>query len=208
MIAGATDTSAVTNEWAMAEIIRNPKTQRKIQDEIDAVVGLQRTVTEADLPKFPYLMCVVKETFRLHPAGPFAIPRESMQDTKVAGYDIPQGTRVLLNFYSLGRSERIWEEPGEFRPERWAEEDLAQIQDAQFRIMPFGNGRRGCPGSHLGSTMVLLTLSRLVHGFSWTFPGGVTSETVDMSESFGTTIPMRSRLCALAKPRLASHLYV
>lgn len=207
MMAGATDTSAVTNEWAMAEIIRNPKIQSKIRDEIDAVVGLDRTVTEADVEKFPYLMCVVKETFRLHPAGPFSIPREAMEDTKVAGYDIPKGTRVLLNFYSLGRSERTWESPGEFRPERWAGENLAQIQDSRFRIMPFGNGRRGCPGSHLGTTMVLATLARLVHGFEWEFAGGVTPETVDMDESFGTTIPMRTKLEAIAKPRLPAHLY-
>lgn len=207
MMAGATDTSAVTNEWAMAEVIRNPAIQRKIQDEIDLVVGKDRLVGEEDLYKLPYLMCVVKETFRLHPAGPFSIPRMSMKDTKIAGYDIPKGTRVLINIHSLGRSKETWAEPLTFRPERWANENLSQIQDPEFRILPFGNGRRGCPGSNLGTTMVLLVLSRLLHGFTWSLPPGITSESIDMEEVYGLTTPLRTRLRAVATPRLAAHLY-
>lgn len=207
MMAGATDTSAVTNEWAMAEIIRNPQIQRKLQEEIDSVVGLERNVEESDVSNFPYLMCVVKETFRLHPAGPFAIPRESMADTTLNGYLIPKGTRVLINIYSLGRSSETWVDPLIFQPERWANENLTAIHDSGFRILPFGNGRRQCPGYNLGTTMVLFTLARLLHGFNWSFPPGVTSDSIDMEELYGCTTPLRTRLRAIATPRLAPHLY-
>lgn len=206
-MAGATDTSAVTNEYALAEIIRHPEIQRKLHDEITSHVGLHRLVTEADLPHFPYLMQVVKETFRLHPAGPFAIPRETLAPTTLAGYHIPQGTRVLINIFSLGRSEETWKDPLEFRPERWAGENLSAIHDAGFRILPFGYGRRQCPGYHLGTTMVLFTLARLLHGFEWALPEGVSAENVDMAEVYGCTTPLRTRLRAVAKPRLAPHLY-
>lgn len=207
MMAGATDTSAVTNEWAMAEIIRNTEIQRKLQEEIDSVVGLERNVQESDINKLPYLMCVVKETFRLHPAGPFAIPRETMADTKLSGYRIPKGTRVLINIFSLGRSSETWKDPLKFQPERWANENLSAIHDMGFRILPFGYGRRQCPGYNLGTTMVLLTLARLLHGFKWSFPPGVTAENIDMEELYGCTTPLRTRLRTIATPRLAPHLY-
>ena len=115
---GATNTSVVTNEWALAEIIRNPKIQRKIQEEINSVVGVDHNVEESDLSKLPYLMCVIKETFWLHPVGPFSIPKETMTDTKLAGYQIPKGTRVLINIFSLGRSAETWSEPLKFRGSR------------------------------------------------------------------------------------------
>ncbi|KAG0605930.1 hypothetical protein M758_9G099200 [Ceratodon purpureus] len=207
MMAGATDTSAVTNEWAMAEIIRSPRIQRKLQEEIDNVVGRDRNVTEADVSEFPYLMCVVKETFRLHPAGPFAIPRETMADTTLNGYHIPKGTRVLINIFSLGRSAETWTEPLKFQPERWENENLSAIHDPGFRILPFGYGRRQCPGYNLGTTMVLLTLARLLHAFEWRFPSGVTADSLDMEELYGCTSPLRTRLRAIAIPRLAPHLY-
>lgn len=206
-MAGATDTSAVTNEWAMAEIIRDPRIQRKLQEEIDGVVGRDRNVTESDLSAFPYLMCVVKETFRLHPAGPFAIPREAMADTSLNGYHIPKGTRVLINIFSLGRSAETWTEPLSFQPERWQNESLSAIHDPGFRILPFGYGRRQCPGYNLGTTMVLLTLARLLHAFEWRFPPGVTADSIDMEELYGCTSPLRTRLRAIATPRLAPHLY-
>ena len=191
----------------MMEIIRHPTVQRKIQEELDSVVGLDRNVEESDLSNLPYLMCVVKESFRLHPAAPFSIIRQSMVDTKLAGYHIPKGSRVLISYYSLGRSSETWSEPLEFIPERWAAANLANLQDPEFRIMPFGHGRRGCPGANLGFTMVFLALSRLLHGFTWCFPPGVTAENVDMAETSGFTTPLRTSLRAVATPRLAPHLY-
>jgi cytochrome P450 len=142
-MAGATDTSAVTNEWAMAEVIRNPAIQRKIQDEIDLVVGKDRLVGEEDLYKLPYLMCVVKETFRLHPAGPFSIPRMSMKDTKLMGYDIPKGTRVLINIHSLGRSKETWVQPLMFRPERWTCPRFRTPSSESCRLGMEGGGAPG-----------------------------------------------------------------
>ncbi|KAH7578059.1 hypothetical protein JRO89_XS01G0335500 [Xanthoceras sorbifolium] len=118
MIAAATDTSAVTNEWAMAEVIKYPRVLAKIQEELDSVVGPNRLVNEADLAHLNYLRCVVRETFRMHPAGPFLIPHESLRATTINGYHIPAKTRVFINTHGLGRNPKIWADVEEFRPER------------------------------------------------------------------------------------------
>ncbi|MBA0772496.1 hypothetical protein Gotri_007859, partial [Gossypium trilobum] len=116
MIAAATDTSAVTNEWAMAEVIKHPRVLRKIQDELDSVVGPNRMVNESDLPHLNYLRCVVRETFRMHPAGPFLIPHESLRATTINGFYIPAKTRVFINTHGLGRNTKLWDDNG-MRPE-------------------------------------------------------------------------------------------
>ncbi|QCD86178.1 flavonoid 3'-monooxygenase [Vigna unguiculata] len=118
MIAAATDTSAVTNEWAMAEVIKHPHILQKVQQELDSVVGPNRMVLESDLPHLNYLRCIVRETFRMHPAGPFLIPHESLRATTINGYHIPAKTRVFINTHGLGRNTELWDNVGEFRPER------------------------------------------------------------------------------------------
>jgi len=146
MLAAGTDTSAVSNEWAMAEVIRNPEIQRKLHEEFDAVIGRDRNVEESDLFNLPYLMCVVKESMRMHAPAPFTIPREAMSDTTLNGYHIAKGTRVLINIFSLGRSEENWTDPLTFNPERWRNENLTSFNDPAIRILVFGYGRATVPG--------------------------------------------------------------
>ncbi|CAF2052419.1 unnamed protein product [Brassica napus] len=169
MIAAATDTSAVTNEWAMAESI-------------------------------------LRETFRMHPAGPFLIPHESVRPTTVNGYYIPAKTRVFINTHGLGRNTKIWDDIDEFRPERhWPVDGSGRVEisrGADYKILPFSAGKRKCPGAPLGVTMVLMALARLFHCFDWTSP-----ENIDTVEVYGMTMPKAKPLWALAKPRLAAHLY-
>ncbi|KAK4848143.1 hypothetical protein QYF36_009786 [Acer negundo] len=210
MIAAATDTSAVTNEWAMAEVIKHPRVLRKIQEELDSVVGPDRMVNEADLAHLNYLRCVVRETFRMHPAGPFLIPHESMRATTINGYYIPAKTRVFINTHGLGRNTKIWADIEEFRPERHWLADGSRVEishGADFKILPFSAGKRKCPGAPLGVTLVLMALARLFHCFDWGPPEGLRHEDIDTSEVYGMTMPKAKPLLAIARPRLADHLY-
>lgn len=210
MIAAATDTSAVTNEWAMTEVIRHPRVLRKIQEELDMVVGPSRMVVESDLPHLNYLRCVVRETFRMHPAGPFLIPHESLRDTTINGYHIPAGTRVFINTHGLGRNAGVWDDVEEFRPERHILLDGSRVEishGADFKILPFSAGKRKCPGGPLGVTLVLMALARLFHCFDWTPPDGLQPKDLNATEVYGMTMPRAQPLLAVAKPRLAAHIY-
>lgn len=210
MIAAATDTSAVTNEWAMTEVIKHPRVLQKIRDELDSVVGPARMVSESDLPHLNYLRCVVRETFRMHPAGPFLIPHESLRATTINGYHIPARTRVFINTHGLGRNPEIWDDVEEFRPERhWlGEGSRVEISHgADFKILPFSAGKRKCPGAPLGLTLVLMALARLFHSFDWAPPVGLRPEDIDSREVYGMTMPKAQPLMAIATPRLSNHLY-
>ncbi|XP_050236967.1 cytochrome P450 703A2 [Mercurialis annua] len=210
MIAAATDTSAVTNEWAMAEVIKHPRVLRKIQEELDSVVGPNRMVIESDLTHLNYLRCVVRETFRMHPAGPFLIPHESVHNTTINGYQIPAKTRIFINTHGLGRNTKVWSDVEEFRPERHWLEDGSRVEishGADFKILPFSAGKRKCPGAPLGVTLVLMALARLFHAFDWSPPNGLRHEDIETTEVYGMTMPKAKPLFARASPRLAPHLY-
>ncbi|KAK4593991.1 hypothetical protein RGQ29_017887 [Quercus rubra] len=211
MIAAATDTSAVTSEWAMTEVIKHPRVLRKIQEELDSVVGPNRMVSESDLPHLNYLRCVVRETFRMHPAGPFLIPHESVCATTINGYYIPAKTRVFINTHGLGRNTKIWDNVNDFRPERHWLSDGSRVEISHgidFKILPFSAGKRKCPGAPLGVTLVLMALARLFHCFDWTPPEGLKPEDIDTSEVYGMTMPKVEPLMAIARTRLADHMYL
>ncbi|KAJ8900522.1 hypothetical protein K2173_025299 [Erythroxylum novogranatense] len=210
MIAAATDTSAVTNEWAMAEVIKHPRVLQKIHQELDSVVGRERMVTENDLTHLNYLRCVVRETFRMHPAGPLLIPHESLRSTTINGHYIPAKTRVFINTHGLGRNTKIWADVEEFRPERHWLNDGSRVEishGADFKILPFSAGKRKCPGAPLGVTLVLMALARLFHCFDWSPLEGLRPEDIDTTEVYGMTMPKALPLFARATPRLANHLY-
>ncbi|KAM6600199.1 hypothetical protein CsatA_019808 [Cannabis sativa] len=210
MIAAATDTSAVTNEWAMAEVIKHPRVLRKVQEELDSVVGRTRMVSESDLAHLNYLRCVVRETFRMHPAGPFLIPHESLCATTINGYEIPAKTRVFINTHGLGRNTKLWDNVEEFRPERHWLGDGSRVEishGADFKILPFSAGKRKCPGAPLGVTLVLMGLARLFHCFDWGPPEGMSPQDIDTTEVYGMTMPKARPLLAVATPRLPDHLY-
>ncbi|KAG6503121.1 cytochrome P450 703A2-like [Zingiber officinale] len=204
--AAATDTSAVASEWAMAEAIKNPELLQRAQEELDRVVGRDRMVRESDLGDLNYLRCIVRETFRMHPPGPFLIPRESMKATELMGYHIPAKTRVFINAHALGRNKSVWgNDADEFRPERHLPADGERVEvlrRGELEILPFGAGKRKCPGATMGTTMVLLALANLFHGFDWEAP-----EEIDMEEAFGLALRKAKPLRAMAAPRLAASLF-
>ncbi|XP_020266928.1 3,9-dihydroxypterocarpan 6A-monooxygenase-like [Asparagus officinalis] len=182
-----TDTSAITIEWALAELINHPTILQKARDEIDAVIGINRLVKESDIPNLPYLQAIVKETLRLHPTGP-VILRESTEDCKINGYDIPARTRLFVNVWAIGRDPNHWAKPFEFKPERFIENDKrVDVRGQHFHFLPFGSGRRGCPGTSLALQVIQPMLGSMIQCFDWKVKNG--HGIVDMTELPGLTLP-------------------
>ncbi|KAL0377856.1 UNVERIFIED_CONTAM: cytochrome [Sesamum radiatum] len=193
MIIAGTDTSTVTIEWAMSLLLNHPHVLQKAKLELDSQVGHHRLVDEQDLPNLHYLRNIISETFRLFPAGPMVVPRESSADCRVGGYDIPRGTILLVNAWAIHRDPEVWSDPMSFKPERFDGKDV----ETQ-KLMPFGMGRRACPGAGLGQRMVGLALASLIQCFEWE---RVSSEEVDLAEGVGLTMPKLKPLEAVCRPR-------
>ncbi|KAJ3669211.1 hypothetical protein LUZ60_011161 [Juncus effusus] len=201
MITAGMDTTVISVEWAMSELVRNPRVQAKAQEELDRVVGRNRVMNETDFQNLPYLNAIVKESLRLHPPTPLMLPHKATQNVKLGGFDVPKGSNIMVNVWALARDPKVWKNPLEYRPERFIEEEI-DIKGADFRVLPFGAGRRVCPGAQLGINLVMSMLGHLLHHFEWTLPEGVKEEEVDMSESPGMVTFMYTPLKAVAKPRL------
>nr|KYP70467.1 Cytochrome P450 71A1 [Cajanus cajan] len=202
MFAASFDTSAVAIEWAMSELLRHPRVMKKLQDELTNVVGINRVVEESDLTKLSYLNMVVKETLRLYPVGPLLIPRESLEDITINGYFIKKKSRILINAWTIGRDPKVWSDNAEiFYPERFVNNDI-DIRGHDFQLIPFGSGRRGCPGIQLGLITFSLVLAQLVHCFNWELPSGISPNDLDMTEKFGLSLPRSNHLLAVPSYRL------
>ncbi|TMW84100.1 hypothetical protein EJD97_025790 [Solanum chilense] len=206
MIAAGMDTVAITVEWAMAELVRNPRVQQKVQEELDKVIGSNRIINETDISNLSYLQHVVKESLRMHPPTPLMLPHMASNNVKVGGYNIPKGSIVHVNVWALGRDPNIWKEPLQFRPERFVEEDV-DMKGHDYKLLPFGAGRRICPGMNLAINLVTSMLAHLLHHFVWSLPNGVKVEDIDMMESPGTVTYMQTPLHVVPTPRLPRNLY-
>lgn len=193
MISAGTDTSAATLEWAMSSLLNHPEILMKVRAEIDDKVGLDRLIDESDIVNLRYLQNTVSETLRLYPAVPLLLPHMSSDDCKVAGYDMPRGTILLVNAWAMHRDPKLWEEPERFKPERFEKEG-----EIHKLMIPFGIGRRACPGAGLAQRVVSLTLGTLVQCFEW---GRVGEELVDMTEDDGVTLPKMMPLRAMCRAR-------
>ncbi|WOL17468.1 Cytochrome P450 [Canna indica] len=206
MIIGGTSTSTVTIEWAISELLKRPEIQDKATEELDRVIGRDCWVEEKDANRLPYIEAIVKETMRMHPAVPMLVPRLAREHTVVGGYDIPAGTRVLVNVWAIGRDPTIWDSPKEFQPERFVGNPI-DVKGQHMELLPFGAGRRMCPGYSLGLKMIQLILANLLHGFKWRLPEGMKAEELSMEEIFGLSMPRKVPLRAVAEPKLPAHLY-
>lgn len=199
-----TDTSSLTIEWAMAELMNHPHVLEKARLEIDAVVGKSRIVEESDIKNLPYLQAIVKETFRLHPAGPLLF-RESSRSVVVCGYNIPANTRLFINVWAIGRDPNQWKNPLEFRPERFIDEEgnghgELDVRGQSFHLLPFGTGRRRCPGISLALQILHVNLAAIIQCFQLKVNGG--NDKVDMEEKSGLTLPRAHPLICVPIPRL------
>ncbi|KAF8406374.1 hypothetical protein HHK36_008461 [Tetracentron sinense] len=205
LIVGGTDTTMVTLTWALSLLLNNREVLKKVMDELDAHVGRERHVDESDIKNLVYLQAIVKETLRLYPAGPLAAPRVATEDCTVAGYHVSGGTRLVLNLWKMQRDPSVWSDPSEFRPERFlsSHKDI-DVRGHHFELIPFGSGRRVCPGISFALQVVHLALARLLHCFEFETPLGAP---LDMTEGPGMTIPKVTPLEVLLTPRLPSKLY-
>ncbi|XP_060198636.1 cytochrome P450 71A1-like isoform X2 [Lycium barbarum] len=206
LLAGGTDTSAAAIEWAFQELLRRPNIIDKAHQELDVAIGKERWVEEEDFSKLPYLEAIIKETFRLHPLAALLPPHYSLEDCNVAGYDIPKGTLVYVNAWSLGRNPKYWDRPEEFIPERFIENNV-DIKGQNFTMLPFGSGRRKCPGYSFGIKVVRTTMANLLHGFNWKLPRDMKPEDISMEEIYGLTTHPNKPVSMIMEPRLPLHFY-
>ncbi|PRQ17062.1 putative cytochrome P450 [Rosa chinensis] len=203
MFLAGTDTVATVLEWAMAEILKHPSVMTKLQNEVRGVNKAEEDIlTEDDLIDMHYLKAVIKETLRLHPPLTLLMPRISMQDVKINGYNIKANTQVLVNVWQIGRDPESFNyKPVEFEPERFLNANSGiSYKGTDFELIPFGAGRRLCPGIQFASAVDEIALANLMHKFDWTLPGGVTIEDIDMTETAGITAHKRDPLKAVAIP--------
>ncbi|WVZ91780.1 hypothetical protein U9M48_037906 [Paspalum notatum var. saurae] len=214
MVVGGTETTSNTVEWAMAELMRQPRLLGKVREELDAVVGRDAVVEEAHLPRLRYLHAVIKETLRLHPALPLMVPHCNSADATVAGYLVPAGARVFVNVWAIMRDPAVWKDPAEFIPERFLGDDgdgggSRSSWDfnggGELEYLPFGSGRRICAGIAMADRMSSYSLAMLLQAFDWELPPG---HRLDLAERFGIVMKKATPLVAVPTPRLSSpHLY-
>ncbi|THG07524.1 isoflavone 2'-hydroxylase-like [Camellia sinensis] len=194
LLMAGTETSATTTEWAMSLLLNHPDTMTKVRAEIDDHVGQDRLIVEQDLPKLNFLTNVVNEALRLYSPAPLLLPHEASEDCTVGGYDVPQGTMLMVNALAIHRDPKLWENPTKFMPERF---ETRSCGDG-YKFIPFSSGRRICPGTSLAYRMVGLVLGALIQSFEWR---RVDEEEVDMAAGFGITMPKLKPLEAICKPR-------
>ncbi|XP_030506964.2 cytochrome P450 71AU50 [Cannabis sativa] len=201
MLITSMDTASTVVEWAISQLIKHPTTMKKLQKELETTVGMERMVEESDLDKLPYLNMVIKETLRLHPVAPLLLPHAAIEECTVNGFHIPKNSRVFINAWTIGRDPEYWDEPEKFFPERFSGNNIDYI-GRDFEFIPFGSGRRSCPGMQLGMIVVRLMVAQIVHCFDWELPNGMVSSELDMNEEFGLTIPRSTHLVAIPSYRL------
>ncbi|KAL8097077.1 hypothetical protein AgCh_030249 [Apium graveolens] len=164
----------------MSEILRNPKTILvKVKTELNQVIGKGKIVQEIDISKLVYLQCILKETMRLHPPSPFLIPGQVKEEVQLCGYTIPKNSQVLVNAWAIGRDPKLWINPLCFQPERFMDSQI-DFNGHDYELIPFGAGRRICPGMPLAIRMVPVMLGSLINYFDWEIEGGILPEKLDM----------------------------
>ncbi|KAM4107462.1 hypothetical protein ACB094_04G146900 [Castanea mollissima] len=198
MFLAGTETTSATLVWIMAELIRNPFIMQRAQAEVREAIKGKAKVEENHLPKLVYLKSIVKEGLRLYPSVPL-IPRETIDSCTIEGYHILAKTRVFVNAKSIGTDPKYWKNPNEFQPERFLDCSI-DFRGQHFEFLPFGYGRRGCPGMNFGVLGIELALANLLHRFDWELPDGIRRQDLDMEEAIGLTVHKKVPLCLVANP--------
>ncbi|XP_076918874.1 cytochrome P450 81Q32-like [Bidens hawaiensis] len=193
LLLAGTDTSSVTIEWAMSLLLNHPNVLEKARSHIDEYVGNERLVQETDIPSLPYIQCIVNETLRLFPSVPLLVPHEPSEDCTIGGFDVARGTIVLVNAWAIHRDPSVWDDPLSFKPERFE-----KVANEGYRFVPFGMGRRQCPGAGMANRVIWLALASLIQCFEWERVG---EEMVGLSEGKGLTMPKDEPLKAMCRAR-------
>ncbi|CAI0397166.1 unnamed protein product [Linum tenue] len=194
------ETSAKVIEWTMSEMIKHPEVMRKAQTEVREAFGEKGgDVEEASLHRLKYLDNVIKESLRLHPPGPLLLPRENRESVELCGYHVPAKTKVFVNAWTINRDPRYWSEAEAFCPERF-DDRVIDYKGNDFQFIPFGAGRRICPGFDFGVEVVKLTLANLIFHFNWKLPGEMRPESLDMTERLGASVGREYALLVIPVP--------
>ncbi|KAF3621520.1 putative histidine kinase CKI1-like [Capsicum annuum] len=205
MVLDASDTTAIHLNWVMATLLNHRDALKKVQEELDTSVGRNRWVEESDIKDLVYFQAVVKETLRLYPPAPLLVPHESVEDCVVQGYHIPKGTRLWVNTMKLHRDPKIWSNPDTFDPERFLTSQAGvDVRGHQYEFIPFGSGRRSCPGITYATQVTHLAIAHLLQGFDFSTPS---DEPLDMKEGLGMTMRKVNPIEVFITPRLPSVLY-
>ncbi|KAK9155329.1 hypothetical protein Sjap_002809 [Stephania japonica] len=180
-----------------------PTSSKKGTNRSQKCTARKYTFNEAEIQELTYLKCVIKETLRLHPPLPLSVPRKCRETCEIGGYVIPKGTQVIINAWAIGRDPEIWTDAESFIPERF-DGISADFNGNNFGFIPFGAGRRRCPGILFGVTNIELMLAHLLYHFDWELPYGIKPEEVDMKESFGNTVRRQNDLYLVPTPYCSS----
>ncbi|XP_077245648.1 LOW protein: PPR containing protein isoform X1 [Tasmannia lanceolata] len=200
LFVAGTDTSSSTIEWAMAELIKNQEAMNKVREELKREIK-ENMVTEANLLHLPYLQSCVKETLRLHPPAPLLLPHRALDACNLMNYNIPKDSQVQVNVWAIGRDPTTWEDPLSFKPERFLSSSL-DYKGNDFEFIPFGAGRRICPGLPMAARQVPFILASLIHCFDWSLQHDMRPSQLDMEEKFGVTLQMEQPLLVIPKFRI------
>ncbi|XP_019190764.1 PREDICTED: premnaspirodiene oxygenase-like [Ipomoea nil] len=199
MFTAGVETSANIINWAMAEMMKNPSVRSKAQAELRQALKGKKTFEDQDLEKLTYLNLVIKETLRLHPPLPLLLPRESMEEAQIDEYIIPPKTRVFINAWAIVTDPKYWKDPEMFLPERF-ENSSVGFTGNHYEFIPFGSGRRICPGISFSLASITESLAALLYHFDWEITGGVSPNDLDMSEAMGITVGKKEDLFLIAQP--------
>ncbi|KAF3557743.1 hypothetical protein F2Q69_00015471 [Brassica cretica] len=203
MFTAGTDTTTSTLEWALAELLHNPRTLTKLQNLLRTYFeSPNQKLQEEDLPNLPYLSAVIMETLRLHPPLPFLVPHKAMSTCHIFDkYTIPIETQVLVNVWAIGRDPATWVDPNMFKPERFiTDPNPRDFKGQDYEFLPFGSGRRMCPALPLASRVLPLAIGSMVRSFDWALADGLKGEEMDMGEKIGITLKKAVPLEAIPIP--------
>lgn len=205
IITGGNDTVMLTLTWILSLLLNNKEALKKAQDELDAKVGKDRQVNESDIKNLVYLEAIIKETLRLYPAGPLSGPRIATEDCTLSGYHVRAGTQLVVNLWKIQRDPSVWSNPSEFKPERFLTDHVGMdVKGQHYELMPFGSGRRACPGISFALQVIPLVMARLLHGFEI---NSHMDMPVDMTETPGLSNIKATPLEVVIKPRLQPQIY-
>ncbi|TKY51708.1 Geraniol 8-hydroxylase [Spatholobus suberectus] len=182
LLVAGTDTTAYGLERTMTELMHSPEAMSKAKKELAETIGTGNPVEESDVGRLPYLQAVIKESLRMHPPAPLLLPRRAKTDVEVCGYTVPQGAQVLINEWAIGRNPQIWDNAHVFSPERFLDSDI-DVKGRNFKLTPFGSGRRICPGSPLAVRMLHLMLGSLINSFDWKLENNMDPKDMDLDQS-------------------------
>ena len=181
----------------MAELIRNPEKMKTTRSEIIKYMrDNNQNIQESDISQLPYLQAIIKEAIRLHPPAPFLVPHQAIRDVEVQGFIVPHNAQILCNVWAMGRDPKIWSDPEAFSPERFLDVKI-DYKGQDFELIPFGAGRRICPGLNMAHKMLHIILGSLVYKFGWKLEGDMGSENINMEEKFGLTLSRNTPLFAI-----------